>query len=636
MNKTPIWKILGGAATITVAACAAICLNLIASRVAVRADLTEDNLYSLSDGTRTVLKDLPRDVTLKYYVSRSSADMPAMQKQYAERALDLMREYEAAGGGKVHLEVNNVKPDSDEEDWARKYGLAGQIANPMKRDEYFCGLVILAGSEEKTMPFLTFRGEQQLEYDLTKAIHEVSQPSKPKVGVISSLPVFGMPGGNPMMMMQRQQGAPKWMAIQALESFFQVTDLGVGVTEIPSDVKTVLAIHPKNLSEQTQYALDQFVLRGGRLIAFVDPMCMADRESSMGNPMMAGMDTASNLNALTKAWGVELAEGKVVGDAKLATQLQLRRGQVDNVPVVMTLGGAQASKDDVATAQLETIMLPMAGQLVLSSNQVAGVTSSTLLATTDQGGTVNAFEAMGDMAALTRSLLPQGKMVTAVKLTGTFPSAFPGGAPKPADTNLTAQATNAVPHLAKGEKEAAVVVISDADLLADMWTVSIQNMMGTTFVEPVTDNLAMLINLTEQLNGSDALIGLRSRGSFSRPFTKIRDIEEAAKLSYQEEYDKTVAKIEEVNTRIAELTRGRKGEDKVALNNSIAAEIKKAQAEMREMNARRRELEKQLRREVEGLEFNVKALNLAAVPLLLIVFGIVRGILRRNRSNTPA
>ena len=201
---------------------------------------------------------------------------------------------------------------------------------------------------------------------------------------------------------------------------------------------------------------------------------------------------------------------------------------------------------------------------------------------------------------------------------------------------MTAQATNAVPHLAKGEKAGAVVVIADADLLADMWTVSIQNMMGTTFVEPVTDNLAMLINLTEQLNGSDALIGLRSRGSFSRPFTKIRDIEERAKVSYQEEYDKTVAKIDEVNARIAELTRGRKGEDKVALNNSIAGEIKKAQAEMREMNAKRRELEKQLRREVEGLEFNVKAVNLAAVPLLLIVFGIVRGILRRNRSNTPA
>ncbi|MFO1520664.1 MAG: Gldg family protein [Kiritimatiellia bacterium] len=635
MNKTPIWKILGGTATLAIATCAAIFLNIIAHRFGgLRADLTEDGLFSLSDGTRTVLKDLPRDVTLKYYVSLSSVDMPAIQKQYAERAADLLREYASAGGGKIHLEINNVKPDSDEEDWARKYGLSGQIANPMKRDEFFCGLVILSGSEEKTMPFLAVRGEQQLEYDLTKAIHEVSQPNKPKVGVISSLPVFGTPGGNPMMMMQQQQGAPKWMALQALESFFQLADLGAGVTEIPADVKTVLAIHPKGLSPQTLYALDQFVLRGGRLIAFVDPLCMADRESAQGNPMMGmGMDTSSSLNALTKTWGVELIDGKVVGDAKLATQLQIRRGRVDNVPVVMTLGHDQASKDDVATAQLEMVMLPMAGRLNLS--KVEGLTATELLSTTDHGGVVNAMEAMGDMEALARSLLPEGRIVTAAKVTGIFPSAFPGGAPKSAETNATAQATNAVPHLVKGEKEAAVVVIADADLLADMWTVSVQN-LGRASVEPVTDNLALVINLTEQLNGSDALIGLRSRGSFARPFTKIRDIQQKAQVKYQEEYDKTVAKIEEVNRKLGELSRGRKGEDKVSLNNSIAAEIKKFQGEVREMNGRRRELEKQLRREVEGLEFNVKALNLAAVPLLVIAFGLTRGILRRRRSNTPA
>jgi ABC-type uncharacterized transport system involved in gliding motility auxiliary subunit len=615
-----------------------VAVNVIFSGVSAgRIDLTEENLYTLSDGTRTMLKGLDRDVTLKFYYSRSGGSMPVPIKRYAQRVNDLLGEYESAGGGRLTVEMHDPKPFSDDEEWAQKYGLTPQSTSMMGGDAFYLGIVGISGAKEASIPILDTQAEPQLEYRLTRLIYEVTQVERPKLGIMSSLPVMGgppqMPFGQPP---QRQQPLPKWLFVTELENFYEVVQVDVTAESIDEDITALLVHHPKSLGDKTLYALDQFVMKGGRLMAFVDPMCMSDQAAAAPNQFMPPQ-SASDLNTLTGGWGVELTSGKVVGDMKAATTLQVGGGQVERVITWLSLDSSLIDRDEVATSSLEFLMLPVAG--ALTTNSVEGVSLTVLASTSDNSGVIDSFQAMGPSSATAKALEKRDPAPLIVRITGTLKSAFPGGPPSsdPAadDEGEEGEAVDseaATNHLEESSGESVIVLVADADMLADQNCVrQVRTFFGPQ-LQPINDNLNFILNFAEQLCGSEALIGLRSRGRYQRPFTRVEALRETAHAEWQLEEEKLQSKLTEVQSKLSELESGKESDGLLILSPEQKAEIKKFNEERFKTQQDLKEVQKSLVRDIERLGMWVKGINIAAVPLLVAVYGIARGVSRRKSA----
>ena len=491
--------------------------NLIIANLRLRVDLTAERLYTLSTGSKQVLGKLENDVTLKFYFSSSSAEMPMGLKTYANQVQDLLKEYELAGKGRVALEAYDPKPDSDSEEWAQRYGIEPQQTNPFGQPVYF-GLVAVCGETEAVIPGFNPRTEATLEYDITRLITRVAWPEKPVIGVLSSLSVLGAPQ-NPMMMMRRQQQDQGWTAFRELRKDYTVREIQADAEAIDADVKALIVVHPKNLEDKALFAIDQFVLRGGRLIVCVDPFNIADFEANQQqNPMMmqmgGGQAGPSTLGKLFDAWGVTFDTAKIVADLSAATKLNSGNGRVEDNPAFLSLGTANMAKDDLLTAQLSQVMLPFAG--ALSANTPKEITFTPLITTsTDNACLVDQMNAQFGMSAMRAQLKPDGAQRTlAARLQGTFKTAFPDGL----STNGTAAAaTNAAPaHLTSGTS--TVMIFGDADFLNDRFCVQVMNSLFGQIAQPINDNLTLFGNTVEQFAGREELIGVRSRGQFNRPF----------------------------------------------------------------------------------------------------------------------
>ncbi|NLC82184.1 MAG: GldG family protein, partial [Lentisphaerae bacterium] len=405
--------------------------NLIIANLRLRVDLTAERLYTLSTGSKQVLGKLENDVTLKFYFSASSAEMPMGLKTYANQVQDLLKEYELAGKGRVALEAYDPKPDSDSEEWAQRYGIEPQQTNPFGQPVYF-GLVAVCGETEAVIPGFNPRTEATLEYDITRLITRVAWPEKPVIGVLSSLSVLGAPQ-NPMMMMRRQQQDQGWTAFRELRKDYTVREIQADAEAIDADVKALIVVHPKNLEDKALFAIDQFVLRGGRLIVCVDPFNIADFEANQQqqNPMMmqmgGGQAGPSTLGKLFDAWGVTFDTAKIVADLSAATKLNSGNGRVEDNPAFLSLGTANMAKDDLLTAQLSQVMLPFAG--ALSANTPKEITFTPLITTSkDNACLVDQMNAQFGMSAMRAQLKPDGApRILAARLQGTFNTAFPNG-----------------------------------------------------------------------------------------------------------------------------------------------------------------------------------------------------------------
>jgi len=592
-----------------------------------RIDMTEENLYTLSDGTRSMLADLERDVTLKFYYSRSGEGTPIPIKQYAQRIQDLLQEYESAKGGRVTLEIFDPKQDSDEEEWAQKYGLTPQGLGMLGGPSFYFGIVAVSGANEATIPFLDPGAEPRLEYLVTRLVYEVSRTDKPKLGIMSSLPVMGapaMPYGP-----QPQQGAPSWVFVRELENLYEVVEIKSTVDEIPADVTALIVVHPKDFPEPVVYAIDQFVLRGGKLLLFVDGMCMSDPGAAGGQfgPMQSGSD----LNKLTGAWGLELEAGKVVGDKKAATQLNVGGGKVDSVLTWLSLRDELINRVEISTSMLEFIMMPFAGSW--KGDAAEGLELTNLAGTSEKSGVINTFQAMGASGSMLDALESRDPAPLIARLQGSFKSAFPDGPPA-GDTEEDAGPIPLVDegHLTESVVETVVFLASDVDMIADQYTVRTMNFFGQQIAEPINDNLNLILNIAEQLSGSDALIGLRSRGTYQRPFTKVNQLKAEAEEQWKKEEQKLLTKMQDVQQRIQEMQRGKDEDQKYILSPEQEAEIKKFHDERFEVSQQLKEVRKNLNKDIETLGVTLKMINIAAVPLLVAIFGIVRGVNRRRSA----
>ncbi len=593
-----------------------------------RVDMTQENLYTLSEGTRRMLSELEREVGLKFYYSRSGENTPIPIKQYAQRIEDLLHEYESLSNGNVILEVFDPKPDSDEEEWAQKYGLTAQGLSMFGGPSFYFGIVAVSGANEASIPFLDPGAEPRLEYLVTRLVYEVARTDKPKLGIMSSLPVMGaqaMPYGP-----QPQQGAPKWVFVRELENMYDLVEVDMKIDTIPEDITALIVVHPKGLEDKTTYAIDQFVMQGGKLLLFVDPMCMSDPSSSGGQ--FGPMQSASDLNKLTGAWGLETEASKVVGDLNAATQLNVGGGSVDRIITWLSLRGDQINREEISTSMLEFVMMPFPS--AWKGEPADGLTMTVLAHTSDNAGLLNTFQAMGASGAMIEGLEKMDSTPLIARLQGSFRSAFPDGPPADSGDESEKGETAGPPeaHLNESEADTVVILVSDADMLADQYTVRTMNFFGQQIAEPINDNLNMLQNFAEQLSGSDALIGLRSRGTYQRPFTRVNDMEEAAQERWKLEEQKLQSEVQDVQRRIGELQRGKDEDQKMILSPEQQAEIKEFNEKLFETRQDLKEVRKNLRKDIESLGVKLKVMNIAAVPLLIAVFGIARGVQRRKEA----
>lgn len=605
-----------------VAAFVAILLvNFVLGAMRGRIDLTQGKLYTLSQGTRSVLGKLEAPVKIRLYFSQG-AEVPLPIKAYGRRVEDMLAEYRQVGRGKVLVEKLDPEPDSEAEDSATLEGVEAQTTG--NGDKFYLGASISYADQKIALPALALDREPLLEYDLTRAVARATTTAKPVVGVMSALPVFGMPpsqftGGQPM--------EPQ-VFIGELRRDYTVKRVSLDADRIDDDVKVLLVIHPRGISDKTQYALDQFVLRGGKLIAFLDPNAYFDQ---MGQMSGMGMGTPSSLDKLLKGWGLAFDSGKVVLDMRYLTGAGAR-----TLPTLLSLNDSAFAPNDIATSRLGSLLMPFAG--VFTGKPADGLSETVLMKTSTYSQLVDSFTATAQGEAAVKGFKPSGiEYPLALRLTGKFKTAFPNGKPKAEDKGKAlppAKAADAKPEPASLKESAAdnsVVLVGDSDFINDGAAVQIQEIFGQRIVIPRNGNIAFAQALVDQFAGDPDLIGLRSRASAARPFVRIRDMEASAQQAYLGKIKDLEANLSQTQEKLSALQKGRGPGASAMLSAEQQAELENFRRKAAETRLELKEVRRVLRSESEALQFWTKVVNIALVPLLVAIAGIAFAALRRRR-----
>ena len=601
-----------------------VAVNVIFSLIPLRIDVTDDKLYTISEGTETILSDLEDTVTIKYYFSKSYAELPPQFKAYAQRIEELLSEYVHLADGAVKLETFDPQPDSEEEEWAQKYGIS-QVRLP-NGESFYLGMTALLLDQEVSIPFFDLRREKFLEYDISQAILSLNTTKAPQIGILTAL---NLRGGRPQMG-RPQQPAGEWGMYSELKKNFEIEMLQPNLEEIPEAITLLVLMHPKRLSERTQYALDQYVLRGGRLIVLVDPNSNHEARTSPGSQMGRPPDVKSDLPKLLKNWGVEFDSGKLVGDFRYATQINAGNGQIVRYPIWMSLSPEALDAEHPITSQLETLLFADAGHLKKVKD--SSVEFTPIIQTSPDSGTVDAMMVQfSQPAQITRDLKPdQESKVLAALVRDQFKTAFPEGRPpKPPkqDEDQSQEETPDPPlkhaHLSEAKEPQTILVVADVDFVSDTFSVQKLNFLGQVVLQPLNDNLNFIFNAIETLSGNDALMSVRSRGRFSRPFTRVLALENQAQLRFQKEEATLQKSLQEVQAKLKNLQEKKDPQKKRLLTQEQQTEIRKFRAEELQTRKRLRLVRKSLRQDIETLGNMLLALNILLIPAIVGIVGIV-------------
>lgn len=600
-------------------------VNYLAGMARMRVDLTHGGVYTLSEGTKKVLAGLPSPIKVRYYASRSEQAMPVALKSYAKHVEDMLSEFKQYGKGKVIVEKFDPAPDSDAEDSAGLDGVEPQVLQSGER--VYLGLAVSQLDRKATLSFLNPERETLLEYDVTRAITQVIKPEKPSVGLMSALPVFGSQG----MPQLGQQPTPAWAFLDELRRDYSVRQLPLSAQHIDDDIKVLIVLHPRDVKDVAQYAIDQFVLRGGKLIAFLDPYAYFDQIRTPNNPMpMNGGQ--SNLDALLTNWGVTLEKQKVVADLRLMG----RAGQQSTPTVLFLQGEETLDAKDLIMSQVGTLVMPFAG--AFGGKPAAGLTQTVLARTSVQGELKDAMQATQPASQHIVAVGGTKVYPVAVKLSGKFKTAFPDGKPEvKADPNNpdedpAADKSKDRPHLKESAKDNTVVLIADADMLADQASVQVmQDLSGQRVLVPKNGNIAMLQGFVDLFGGDENLIGLRSRVGQFRPLSVVMDMQARAQQSYMGEIQKLEQSLQQTQQRINELQKSKGEGQQFIVSPEQKAELEKFRKEQVDTRQRLKQLRKTLRVETDRLETRTKVLNIVAMPLLVALAGVALAWVKRRR-----
>lgn len=594
----------------------------------IRVDVTAQQLYTLAPGTRKIIASLKDPITLRMYYSRALGARIPLYGAYADRVSEMLREYAANSGGKIRLEFYDPEPFSDIEDRAVAYGLQGVPIDQSGEQVYFGLAASNLLDDERTISFFQPERERFLEFDLSKLVFELSNPKRPTVGVMSSLPLEGDPRA--MMMAMRGQGGAggqPWVAAMQLREAFTVKPVALDVQVIDPEIQVLLVAQAQNLSDATLYAIDQFVMRGGRLMAMVDPHseAMAQTPSQTGQPPE---NTSSDLHKLFDAWGIVFDPTQIVAD--LTGAWRVRASPQDRVQSVDFIAWYNIrngiNKDDPATADLTQVTVASAG--MVSKKDGAEISFTPLLASSPQSGMlpVEKVKNFPEPAKILASFKPEGgPRVIAARVRGMLKSAFTGP-PAPAKEGVTLPAFKA-----QTDEPANMVVVADTDILADRYWVRIADFFGQQQATPFSDNGAFVSNIIGTLAGGDALIGLRSRGASLRPFARVEAMQQAAEVNFRKTEQDLQAHLNETQKKLAELRTGRGGDKAAAvISEEQRASIDALRRDVGDTRKKLRNVQLELRRDIATLETRLRLADIVLVPALLALLAIGMGLARRR------
>ena len=604
---------------------------------AARLDLTQAGLYTVSDGTKNTLRSLPEPVTLRFFFSEAASVKYSGVRAYGARVRDLLKEYAGIAGGKLKLEIIDPEPLSEQEDIAVAQGVTG-APTPNGEKIYFGLVGTNTVNGREVIPFFLEDREQYLEFDITNLIYKLTRDKKPKIGVVTNLPFDTGSGG----MLEAMQGRSRpFMIYEQIRESFDVEFLEQDFDRVPADIDVVMIAHPKPLNDKTQYALDQFVMRGGRALVFLDPWSELSQLGSgpEGQPLEGSTpSSATSIEKLTNSWGVAIDPKHVIGVRDRAQRVQFG-GDVADYVAWVALTVYDMDRNDLITAQLTDINLATIGGI--KQTKGATTTLSPLLQTSDDTMEIDVAKVRGspNPDELLRDFVKSGERFTvAARVQGPIKSAFPAGPPA---GSAPAPGTNATPlpaHLKETKGSANIILVADSDLFNDSFWVQAQELQGQRVAVPVADNASFVLNAIAKLTGSEALISLRSRGSSNRPFTVVNNLRRRAEQQFLRQEQQLQEKMTATQTRLAELEGRRNAAPKPGaqphelLTPEQEAEIEKFRAELVETRSALRDVQRRLRTDIDRLGSWLAAINILLVPLMLGGTALVLAAFRRRKS----
>jgi ABC-type uncharacterized transport system involved in gliding motility auxiliary subunit len=617
----------------------------------VRVDLTENNLYTLGEGTQAVLDGIEEPINLYFFFSNEATEQLPTLRAYATRVREMLEELEAsAPSGKLVLNVVDPLPFSEEEDRAEQLGLQAANVGPAGEAVYFG----LAGTNSvgatDRIPFFQPdpRKEAFLEYDIARLIYNLANPDKTVVGLLTSAPVGG--GFDPAT----QQPSQPWVIVDQAKQVLEVRTLPASAVAIDSDVDVLWIVHPQMLDESTLYAIDQFVMRGGRALIFVDPQAEILAGAAPSGLPFGAAPSSSTLDRLFEAWGVEFDTANVVTDNRYALSIGGRFQPMRHIGL-LGLDSQAMSRDDPITSGLNSINLGLAGHFELAEGATAKLTP--LLESSVESALMPAdrFQFLPDPEELLNGFTPAGKeYVLAARLEGPLKSAFPDGPPAGADdaADEGEEAAGGAEENAAGQEQsvdaalesahlgstenANLVLVGDVDILSDRLWVQAQNFLGQRLLTAFANNGDFVTNALDNLSGSAALIGLRSRATYTRPFTTVEELRRRADLEFRATEQRLEAELTQTEQRLSELQAARSDAgNSLLMTPEQQAEIQRFLDEQVRIRQELRAVRRNLDADIDRLGTWLKAINIALVPILLTIAALAVVVVRRRRKARP-
>ncbi len=611
-------------------------------------DVTHEKLYTLSDGTKSILSKLNQPITAKLFYARTAAmkgpDQIQYYNNYYEYVKSLLEEYASVSNGMIKLEIIDPRPFSEEEEQAIGFGL--KQFRVSEDESFFFGLIIQTQfGVDKTISFFSPDRQSFVEYDISYLIDSAITRQKNKIGIMSSLPVMGDSEYMARMLQaQRQPVRASWTFVEHLRQKYEVVEIPTEVNDI-NDIDILMVVHPKKFSQQTLFAIDQYILKGGRAIIFVDPHCFLDESNQMNNGMMVASEDnqSSDLNILLRTWGIEMPKNQYAGDLKLAESQPLRSNESPQTIIgLLNLSGDALNRKNVITAQLNNIGILFSGVLniVADPNKAedSKIERTPLLMTTDKGNSFevsNAYQFMiRDFKGFLQNFIPGTKPVTmGYFVTGKFKSSFPDGLEIKVDSaqldDPNAPAiTKKITGITEAKQDCAVAVFADVDFISD-------NMAYRDFLgfgkAPVGDNANLLFNTIDDLSGSSDLISVRSRGSVKRPFIVVDEIEKKAQEETSAKLQLIDATIAGFNARLQSL-RPSDGEDQAIMDSKLSQEIRKLKDDIYQKEKEKRNINKVKNEQIESLGTKLQRANTIYAPIVILIAAIVLWLWRSLRK----
>lgn len=581
-------------------------------------DLTEGKLFTVSQGTKKIIEGIDEPIVLRLFFTKIMGEGNPAHAQHFVRVKELLERYASLSNGRIRLELLDAAPFSPAEDRAVAFGLTGVPYNEAGDLGYF-GLVGTNSTDDvELVKFFSVERETVVEYDVTKLLYRLTNPEKKVIGLISSLPIGGA-GAIP------NQEGPRWPIIDTVRELFEIRPLPSYIDKIPEDIDVLWIVHPRGFDNYALYAIDQFVLNGGHVLVFVDPLF-----ESSGRLGPATTGARSELDRLLNAWGLSLSPDKVAGDLDAARRVRVRHeGRIAVADYVgwLTLSRPNLDLGDVVTGDIKTLNMGTPG--ILEPLQESGVAVAPLVTTGPRSMEIDArkFSGQPDVVGLFRSFEPSGrKLMLAARSTGIAKTAFPEGAPKlkVASQSGAESASSKPAHLTQAKAPINVITVADVDMLYDQFWAEIQDQQGQQNFVPIADNVDFVVNALDNLTGSNALAELRSRSNASRPFHLIQRIRQEAEQKFRQKERELQERLAQARAQMEAIMERETRDSRATLGPDKRAELDAFRREMLTVRKELREVQHSLRVDLDRLDNWLKFFNIAAIPLLLVtaVFGV--------------